>query len=77
MQGKVTRSGEVTIPYKNFTIAPQLQCLRESYENFGILTPGDVNFDLSQKMTEMISKLFFASFRTPFSVLFYDAQEPR
>ena len=28
-------------------------------------------------MTEMISKLFFASFRTPFSVLFYDAQEPR
>ena len=36
MQGQVTRSGEVTIPYKNFTIAPQLQCLRESYENFGI-----------------------------------------
>ena len=25
-------------------------------ENFGILTPGDLNFDLSQKMTEMISK---------------------
>ena len=25
-------------------------------ENFGILTPGDPNFDLSQKMTEMISK---------------------
>ena len=25
-------------------------------ENFGILTPGDRNFDLSQKMTEMISK---------------------
>ena len=46
-------------------------------ENFGILTPGDLNFDLSQKMTEMISKWFFASFRTPFSVLFYDAQEPR
>ena len=30
MQGQVTRSGQVTIPYKNFTIAPQLQCLRES-----------------------------------------------
>ena len=25
-------------------------------ENFGILTPGDPNFDLSEKMTEMISK---------------------
>ena len=25
-------------------------------ENFGILIPGDPNFDLSQKMTEMISK---------------------
>ena len=23
MQGQVTRSGQVTIPYKNFTIAPQ------------------------------------------------------
>ena len=23
---------------------------------FGILTPGDLNFDLSQKITEMISK---------------------
>ena len=32
MQGQVTRSGQVTIPYKKFTIAPQLQCLRESYE---------------------------------------------
>ena len=36
MQGQVTRSGQVTIPYKNFTIAPQLQCSRESYETFGI-----------------------------------------
>ena len=36
MQGQVTRSGQVTIPYKNFTIAPQLQCLRESYETFGM-----------------------------------------
>ena len=36
MQGQVTRSDQVTIPYKNFTIAPQLQCLRESYETFGI-----------------------------------------
>ena len=24
------------MPYKNFTIVPQLQCLRESYETFGI-----------------------------------------
>ena len=32
MQGQVTRSGQVTIPYKNFTFAPQLQCLRKSYE---------------------------------------------
>ena len=29
MKGQVTRSGQVTIPYKNFTIAPQQQCLRE------------------------------------------------
>ena len=36
MQGQVTRSGQVTILYKNFAIAPQLQCLRESYETFGI-----------------------------------------
>ena len=35
MQRQVTRSGQVTIPYKNFTIAPQLQCLRESCETFG------------------------------------------
>ena len=28
MQCQVTRSGQVTIPYKNFTVAPQLQCLR-------------------------------------------------
>ena len=31
----------------------------------------------AKKMTDMISKWFFASFRTPFSVLLYDAQEPR
>ena len=36
MQGQVTRSGQVTIPYKKFTIAPQLQWLRESYETFWI-----------------------------------------
>ena len=36
MQGRVTRSGQVTRPYKNFTIAPQLQCLRENYETFRI-----------------------------------------
>ena len=31
-------------------------------ENFGILTPGDSNFDLSQKMTEVISKWFSRAF---------------
>ena len=46
-------------------------------ENFGILTPGDSNFDLSQKMTEMISKWFFASFRTLPFVFLYGDQEPR
>ena len=46
-------------------------------ENFGILTPGDLNFDLSQKMTEMISKWFFASFRTLPFVFLYGDQEPR
>ena len=39
--------------------------------------PGDLNFDLSQKMTEMISKWFFASFRTPFSVLLYTMRRSR
>ena len=29
---------------------------KTALENFGILTPGDLNFDLSQKMTEIISK---------------------
>ena len=28
-------------------------------KKIGILTPGDLNFDLSQKMTEMISKMIF------------------
>ena len=44
---------------------------------FDLLTSGDLNFDLSLKMTEVGSECFFQSFRTPFSVLFYDAQEPR
>ena len=46
-------------------------------ENFGILTPGDPNFNLSQKMTEMISKWFFASFRTLPFVFLYGDQESR
>ena len=46
-------------------------------ENLGIFTPGDPNFDLSQKMTEMISKWFFASFRTLPFVFLYGDQEPR
>ena len=46
-------------------------------ENFGILTPGDFNFELSQKMTEMISKLFSASFRTLPFVFLYGDQESR
>ena len=44
---------------------------------FGILTPGDLNFDLNQKMTEMISKLFFGSFRTLPFVFLYGDHEPR
>ena len=46
-------------------------------ENFEILTPGDRNFDLRQKMSEMISKWFFASFRTLPFVFPYGDQEPR
>ena len=34
--GQVTRSGQVTSLRNNFIIAPQLQCLREGYETFGI-----------------------------------------
>ena len=37
------------------------------------LTSGDLNFDLSLKMTKVVSEWFFQSFRTTFSVLFYDA----
>ena len=36
MWGQVTRSGQVTQLQNNFPIAPRLQCLRESYETFGI-----------------------------------------
>ena len=52
-------------------------CRKTVLENFGILTPGDPNFDLSEKMTEMISKWFFASFRTLPFVFLYGDQEPR
>ena len=55
----------------------KIYCRKTVLENFGILTPGDPNFDLSQKMTEMISKLFFASFRTLPFVFLYGDQEPR
>ena len=41
------------------------------------MSAGDLNFDLSQKMTEMISKWFFASFRTLPFVFLYGDQEPR
>ena len=41
------------------------------------MTPGDLRFDLSEKMTEMISKWFFASFRTLPFVFLYGDQEPR
>ena len=44
---------------------------------FDFLTSGDLNFDPRLKMSEVVSESFFPSFRTPFSVLFYDAQEPR
>ena len=44
---------------------------------FDLLASGDLNFDLSLKMTEVVSKYFFSNFRTPFSVLLYDAHESR
>ena len=52
-------------------------CIKLVLEIFWILTPGDLIFDLSQKMTEMILKWFFASFRTLPFVFLYDDQEPR
>ena len=36
MWGQVTRSGQVTQLQNKFPIAPRLQCVRESYETFGI-----------------------------------------
>ena len=44
---------------------------------FGKFWNFDPNIDLSQKMTEMISKWFFASFRTLPFVFLYGDQEPR
>ena len=51
MQGHVTRSGQVTTPYKYFTIAPQLQCLGEGYETF-------VNMIGPLVPTKCISRIF-------------------
>ena len=49
---------------------------KNRFGKFWNFSPWDVNFDLSQKMTEMISKWFFAIFRTlPFFL--YGDQEPR
>ena len=42
-----------------------------------ILTSGDLNFDLSLKMTKVVSELYLTSFQIPFSALLYNAQEPR
>ena len=39
---------------------------KNRFENFGILAPGDLNFDLRQKMTEMISKFFSRAFERRF-----------
>ena len=50
MQGQVTRSGQVTIPYKNFTIAPQLAFEGQSW-NFR-------NMIRSSVPTKCISRIF-------------------
>ena len=62
----------VALPLK-FTILLSKNFL----ENFGNLFPGDLNFGLRKKMTEMISKWFFANFRTLPFVFLYGDQEPR
>ena len=51
-----------------------------SKNHFGQFWPFDFwwpQFWPELKMTRVVSEWFLPSFRTPFSVLFYDAQEPR
>ena len=50
---------------------------RNRFGKFWNFDPWWPQFWPEPKITEMISKWLFASFRTPFSVLFYNAQEPR
>ena len=52
MQGQVTRSGQVTIPYKSSTIAPQLQCFEGKLWNFR-------NMIRSSVPTKCISRIFY------------------
>ena len=40
------------------------------------MTSGDLTFDLTKKLTEVISSLFLTLFRTPPSAYRYVAQEP-
>ena len=63
---------------RNVAANRRFYCRKTVLENFGMLTPGDLNFDLSQKMTEMISKCLFASFRAlPFVFLYGAAARSR
>ena len=58
-----TIHGSTRLDEANTMVSKSLLYLKKRFyrpktvlENFGIFTPGDLNFDLSQKMTDMISK---------------------
>ena len=40
------------------------------------MTSGDLNFDLTEKLTEVFPSLFLPLFRLPLTVCRYVAQEP-
>ena len=42
----------------------------------GLMTPGDLTFDLTKTVAKVISSLFLTLFRTPLSPYRYVAQEP-
>ena len=50
--------------------------IREKLDFLQFWSPGDHNFDLSEKMTEVLSYWFLTTFRMPLSACLYDAQEP-
>ena len=49
-----------------FHLLKQRHRRRTILVKFDLLTSGDLNFDLSLKMTQVVSECFFPSFRTPF-----------